>query len=445
MSSLKDKLRLRRSRAVGLTLVFLIMFMIGGFFFGSPFIESLDNIAPQQQIPIPVGGASAGTDPSVNIPVDQTQPDQSANENPNEQITSNADLCTQIGDESGSPLYCSSNPLVIESTVLKIDSNGNEVVSISRSIVPALSFVEDISNIDFSTGSLVISTILQNPELASIIGSADFDILINNQTIFTSPQLVEWIPNLQSPNIVIGDFVTSTGRSQEFVFLFQDHIDKFPQVGITPLEIFLKNVDITVESRDKFGADSLLIFRMNIATDPDTVVIIDEEEGNQLIFATDDQLFFQSKQVLKLTSNSTNLNRGFPCPEMGSINVLDFDDKPLFFEQQTPVCEEQSVISGGTPTAPIYLSGSVPLLDELIQRNSTYNIIISSPTPANFLVQTPNSQKNYSFYCILEEESKLPMLTAPLDNVYGQSLGTSSLTTENLFIVCNFPTSGIVS
>ncbi len=154
--TLKDRLRLRRSRAVGLTLIFIIMFMIGGFFFGSPFVESFDNLAPQQQIPIPIGGASAGTDPSVNIPVDQTQPDQSANENPNEQITSNADLCTQIGDESGSPLYCSSNPLVIESTVLKIDSNGNEVVNISRSIIPALSFVEDISNIDFSTVRLVI-------------------------------------------------------------------------------------------------------------------------------------------------------------------------------------------------------------------------------------------------------------------------------------------------
>lgn len=445
MSSLKDKLRLRRSRAVGLTLIFIIMFMIGGFFFGSPFVNSLDNLAPQQQIPIPIGGDTAGTDPSVNIPVDQTQPDQSANENPNEQITSNADLCTQIGDESGSPLYCSSNPLVIESTVLKIDSNGNEVVSISRSIVPALSFVEDISNIDFSTGRLLISTILENPELASIVGSADFDILIDNQTIFTSPISVEWSPTATSFSSVNGEFVTSTGRSSEFIFLFADHLDKFPRVGVTPLEIKLNNVDITVESRDKFGADSLLIFRMNIATDPDTVVIIDEEQGNQLIFASDDQLFLQSKQVVKLTSNSTNLNRGFPCPEMGSINVLDFDNKPLFFAQQTPVCVEQSVDSGGTPTAPIYLTGSVPLLDELIQRNSTYNIIISSPTPANFLVQTPNSQKNYSFYCILEEESKLPLLTAPLDNIYGQSFGTSSLTTENLFIVCNFPISGIVS
>jgi len=445
MSSLKDKLRLRRSRAVGLTLIFIIMFMIGGFFFGSPFVNSLDNLAPQQQIPIPVGGDTAGTDPSVNIPVDQTQPDQSANENPNEQITSNADLCTQIGDESGSPLYCSSNPLVIESTVLKIDSNGNEVVSISRSIVPALSFVEDISNIDFSTGRLEISTILENPELASIIGSADFDILIDNQTIFTSPISVEWSPTATSFSTVNGEFVTSTGRSSEFIFLFADHLDKFPTIGVTPLEIKLNNVDITVESRDKFGADSLLIFRMNIATDPDTVVIVDEEQGNQLIFATDDQLFLQSKQVVKLTSNSTNLNRGFPCPEMGSINVLDFDNKPLFFAQQTPVCVEQSVDSGGTPTAPIYLTGSVPLLDELIQRNSTYNIIISSPTPANFLVQTPNSQKNYSFYCILEEESKIPLLTAPLDNVYGQSFGTSTLTTENLFIVCNFPISGIVS
>jgi len=445
MSSLKDKLRLRRSRAVGLTLIFIIMFMIGGFFFGSPFVESLDNLAPQQQIPIPVGGASAGTDPSVNIPVDQTQPDQSANENPNEQVTSNDDLCTQIGDESGSPLYCSSDPLVITTAVIKVDSNGNRITTISRGLVQALSFTEVITNIDYSTGSLEISTKLENPSQRAIVGSADFDILIDNQTIFTSPVLVEWIPSPLETSFVIGDFITSTGRSQTFTFFFADNIDKFPQDGVAPLVIKLNNVDVTVDSRDKFGTDSLQLFTMTIVTDPTQTVIIDEDGEPQLVFATDDQLFLQSKQVVKLTSNSTNLNRGFPCPEMGSINVLDFDDQPLFFAQQTPVCVEQSVDSGGTPTAPIYLSGSVPLLDELIQRNSTYNIIISSPTPANFQVQSPQSQKNYSFYCILEEESKLPLLTAPLDNVYGQSLGTSSLTSENLFIVCNFPLSGVVS
>ena len=445
--TLKDKLRLRRSRAVGLTLILIIMFMIGGFFFGSPFVDSLDNLAPpQQQFPIPIGGESAGTDPSVNIPVGQ-QPDQNANENPNEQVTSNSDLCTQIGDESGSPLYCSSNPLVLQSTVVKVDSNGVESTSVSRTEVPTLSlFVEDISNIDYSTGRLEISTSLENPELATLFGTANFDILIDNQTIFTSPVRVEWAttPTLISP--VKGEFVTSTGRSSEFIFQFADHLDKFPTLGITPLEIKLNNVDITVDSRDKFGTDSLDLFRMNIATDPDMTLIVSEDGEPQVIFAIDDQLFFQSKQVVKLTSNSTNLNRGFPCPEMGAIFVNDFNNMQLVSTPPVSACQEVSVTTTDpSVTAVIYLSGSVPLIDELIQRNSTYNIIVTAPTQANFQVQTPLSQKNYSFYCILEEESKLPSLTAPLDNVYGQSVATSSLTTENLFIVCNFPTSGVVS
>ena len=444
--TLKDRLRLRRSRAVGLTLIFLIMFMIGGFFFGSPFVESLDNIAPPQTIPFPVGGDSAGTDPSVNIPVGE-QPDQNANENPNEQVTSNSDLCTQIGDESGSPLYCSSNPLVLQSTVVKVDSNGVETTSVSRTEVPTLSFfIEDISNIDYSTGRLEISTLLENPEQATLFGRADFDILIDNQTIFISPVSVEWAttPTIISP--VKGEFVTSTGRSSEFIFLFADHLDKFPQLGITPLEIKLNNVDITVDSRDKFGTDSLDLFRMNIATDPNRVIIVSEEGEPQVIFAIDDQLFFQSKQVVKLASNSTNLNRGFPCPEMGAIFVNDFNNMQLVSTPPLSACQEVSVTTTEpSVTAVIYLSGSVPLIEELIQRNSTYNIIITAPTQANFQVQTPLSQKNYSFYCILEEESKLPALTSPLDNVYGQSIVTSSLTTENLFIVCNFPISGIVS
>ncbi len=446
MVSLKDRLRLRRTRAVGLTLIFIIMFMIGGFFFGSPFVESLDNLAPPQTIPFPVGGDSAGTDPSVNIPVGQ-QPDQSANENPNEQITSNSDLCTQIGDETGSPLYCSSNPLVLQSTVVKVDSNGVVTTSVSRAEVPTLAlFVEDISNIDFSTGRLEISTLLENPEQAIIFGSADFDILIDNQTVLTSPVKVEWLTNVASITQVNGEFVTSTGRSPQYIFMFADHLDKFPQLGITPLEIKLKNVIITVDSRDMFGTNILDLFRMNIATDPDRTVIVSETGENQLIFSIDDQLFFQSKQVVKLASNSTNLNRGLPCPEMGAIFVNDFNNMQLVSNPPLSACQEVSVTTtGGTPTALIYLSGSVPLIEELIQRNSTYNIIITAPTQANFQVQTPLSQKNYSFYCILEEESKLPALTSPLNNVYGQSVGTSSLSTENLFIVCNFPTTGVVS
>ncbi len=444
--TLKDRLRLRRSRAVGLTLIFIIMFMIGGFFFGSPFVESFDNLAPPQTIPFPIGGDSAGTDPSVNIPVGQ-QPDQDANENPNEQVTSNSDLCTQIGDESGSPLYCSSNPLLLRSTVVKVDSNGVETTSVSRTEVPTLSFfVEDISNIDYSTGRLEISTLLENPEQATIFGSANFDILIDNQTIFISPVSVEWAttPTIISP--VKGEFITSTGRSSEFIFQFTDHLDKFPQLGITPLEIKLSNVDITVDSRDKFGTDSLDLFRMNIATDPNRVIIVSEEGEPQVIFAIDDQLFFQSKQVVKLASNSTNLNRGFPCPEMGAIFVNDFNNMQIVSTPPLSACQEVSVTTTEpSVTAEVYLSGSVPLIEELIQRNSTYNIIITAPTQATFQVQTPLSQKNYSFYCIVEEESKLPALTAPLDNVYGQSVVTSSLTTENLFIVCNFPISGVVS
>ena len=185
---------------------------------------------------------------------------------------------------------------------------------------------------------------------------------------------------------------------------------------------------------------------MNIATDPNRIIIVSEEGEPQVIFAIDDQLFFQSKQVVKLASNSTNLNRGFPCPEMGAIFVNDFNNMQLVSTPPLSACHEVSVTTTEpSVTAEVYLSGSVPLIEELIQRNSTYNIIVTAPTQANFQVVTPLSQKNYSFYCILEEESKLPALTAPLDNVYGQSIATSTLTTENLFIVCNFPISGIVS
>jgi len=80
------------------------------------------------------------------------------------------------------------NTVVLSSLITKINSQGNKTFTSEISEIPALSFfVEDVSNIDFSKGFLEIQTKATfradespNPK---IIGTADFDILINGESI----------------------------------------------------------------------------------------------------------------------------------------------------------------------------------------------------------------------------------------------------------------------
>ncbi|MCP6727163.1 MAG: hypothetical protein KJI69_04005 [Patescibacteria group bacterium] len=329
------------------------------------------------------------------------------------------------------------NTVVLSSLITKIDTQGNKTFTTEISQIPALSFfVEDVSNIDFSKGFLEIQTKASfRSDDPQIIGTADFDILINGESVLTDQITfdvdgVECTTICPVPAIFCGDdtgcsfthfntgvgaeFVSSIGlRSPSFTFSFEENFDKFPD-GISTLEFVLINSDFTVDSVQNFQGTKNVLFSMDIAKDPNLIIIDDESGGTERIFPTDSVLkvtgattavtgttcLLYEKKISDCPDCKVTLNRGSNSspnnPDSCIANITT-----ITFDTDTARVIGLNLLDDSGNLLQSFAGGQGEVLNELLPRNTNYTLTIASPSLSTDL-SFPKSQQTQSYTCTNE-------------------------------------------
>jgi len=385
----------------------------------------------------PTTDASCFIDAPEDDPPDPIPPPITSDDPPPKQIIDELPeplpfLCTEDNVESCTPLQiqvcpplCGSNNIRMLSLVTKTDSAGDITFTRGTLDIPLASFfVEETTNIDYSNGFLEIRTKVfpSNPDLR-VTGTALFDILINNKSALSQPVNYQVngkpcfadcpIPDVQcqddlcefvSFNIgsVNGIFVSTTGiKSPSFLFSIGKNIDKFDILqGVNVLEFVLLDVDIKLTkevqcvtapcdpvSVDSFGANKLVLFTMDIARDPDLIIITDEEGGTSRVFPTDDRFRYTNSGDRFIDRGTC---RSYWIKTSGTIELYDSENTLL----------KSSVMNA--PRCSTHTS-----IDIQLQRDQTYRLVHTSVGTSNDVSKTlfditfttPKSQKNLTFGC----------------------------------------------
>jgi len=282
----------------------------------------------------------------------------------------------------------------IVSNVIKTDNEGNRFESKTNFEIPLLAiFVEDTSNLDFDNGLIEQELFIQTDPNVSISGTAKFQLLIGEQRIFQTPiqVSVDGITDEQG-NLQI-NFISPTGvPSRTFTFQFNDFLDDFP-ISTDPQIIEITKVSFTLEdilldvNGFEFGLNSTESFSMDIARDPNRIIITNESGERIKVFPTDDNLkvgSYNGSRKYKSCSRSrcTTYSIVLPAKQMGGGNVFNI------------------LASGETDLIASFQSstGHVTKLNTFIQRDEVFRIDFISPA-GTVTFKTPEIQKNYVFYC----------------------------------------------
>ena len=392
-------------------------------------------------------------------------------------------------------------PLTISlrSLIEKTSSQGDTTFTTGEFIaIPSLAFlVEDPTNVDFSTGFIEIKT-HSSPSVTrqnfEIVGTAKFDILINSQTILTDPitfeidgracgfQCAE--PQIFCGNPITGTldlscsfnseisrvsakFVSSTGiESFSFLFNFEDNFDKFPN-GLSTLEFVLTDAKFTLKefsqtdpliavSEQSFGATKLVLFSMDIAKDPNQIIIDDETGGTERVFPID--------SVLKVTGATTPVKAIIcqlyyklivDCPNcrvetsLGDFNARVSPDSCLSgsiivtFATDTARVFGLNLFDDSGNFLQSFAGGQGEVINELLPRNTNYTLTISSPTLSTDL-SFPKAQQTQSYTCTNEYSITYEKVIVENLNARTGTGGYIRHTLEPVSfsvtdVICNFP------
>jgi len=315
-------------------------------------------------------------------------------------ITSNDTEIEQYEEEVNSEPVT----IAIKSITKLIDGQGNVTESVTNSDIPLLAFfVKDISNVDFSNG--IIETELQiiTSRQTEINGNATISIVISNQTVGDPIRLdVDLITD--ENGIASIDFLSPTGfGSKQLTFLFKDHIDEFP-VGLSKIQYVL---DLELETdQNRFVQEDLVIYSVDIATDPIQIIILNEEGGLVRVYPTDDKFTVRNSGQYTRWVGCSSSTQGrcngtyIRCNQSsirtaGTLEIFDLDNNKVF-EHLFTTRTGNTNWSSGSPC-----SGSGDSV--LIQRNAEYTVQFTSVQAglpsSTWTLQTPESQKNYSYTC----------------------------------------------
>lgn len=371
--------------------------------------------------------------------------------------------------------------VVLSSLITKIDTQGNKTFAGGFSQISALSFfVEDVSNIDFSKGFLEIQTKASfnanespNPK---IIGTADFDILINGQSVLT--EQVTFVVNgghctiqCAVPAIfcfddacsfsfqegVGAEFVSSTGlRSRSFTFSFEENFDKFPN-GISTLEFVLINSDFTVDSDQSFQATDVVLFSMDIAKDPNLIIIDDETGGTERVFPIDSvlkvtgattpvkaircQLFYML--IVDCPNCRVETQLGNPLARVSPDSCIDGTISKITFATDTARVFGLNLFDDSGNFLQSFAGGQGEVINELLPRNTNYTLTISSPILSTDL-SFPKAQQTQSYICT--NEYSITYEKVIVENLNART-GTGGYVRHTLEpvsfsvtdVICNFP------
>jgi len=322
----------------------------------------------------------------------------------NQTQTSNDPPIEQIIDDITS---ATSLNLVLD--VVKIDANNNRFETTITTAIPALAFfVEEETNIDFTNGFIEFRIDLETFANTNIDGSGKVDLLIANQTILPQPIDIQVLGTTNSEGRIDVSFISPTGATSDlFLFSFKDNMNKFPIQGVTVLELKLIDFQIKADLTNDFALSDGIIFTMNIATNPNEIIVTDEQAGLIRIFPTDDRFVirsttipFQARQPCIITS--------FPSAGCTSPYCRTYDVPPstrckasalyTVANVPAPTITGINLFENGVFVKSILGGTNGIVFDEILTRNTNYTITIADPK-VTFDFTTPKSQKNYDFKC----------------------------------------------
>ena len=411
---------LTRGKIISVALIGGLLVIVGAEILGFNIVSGLQNIVPEiddTQLEVPFGDLPP--EEIEELPVDGSFDCISFVDNslvepcdgepilvPSEPeplppiITSNDTETEQYEEEVNSEPVT----IAIKSITKLIDGQGNVTESITNSDIPLLAFfVEDVSNVDFSNG--IIETELQiiTSRQTEINGIATVTIFISNQTV-GDPIRLDVDVMTDENGIASIDFLSPTGfGSKQLTFLFRDHIDEFP-VGLSKIKYVL---DLELETdQDRFVQEDLVIYSVDIVTDPIKIIILNEEGGLVRVYPTDDKFTVRNSGQYsrfvgcasstggRCTSSYIYCNKS-SIGTAGTLEIFDLDNNKVF-EHLLKTRTGNTNWSSGT-----ICSGSGDSV--LLQRNAEYTVqftSVKSGLPSStWTLQTPESQKNYSYTC----------------------------------------------
>jgi len=297
--------------------------------------------------------------------------------------------------------------LTISSKIFKIDNNGTTTESKTNFAIPTLAFfVEDTSNLDFDEGFIQQELIVNAPPNTEINLNANFDVLIANQTILPEPLTIS-ISGITDVNGELAiDYVNPTGlKSKDFLFDFNDHIDKFPITGTEKVEFVLNTVSVT-SGNFEYALDSIVIYSLTIATDLNQLIIVDENGGRTRVFPTDDTIKVYSTVGTQYVARSCTPRRScspaytaccYVSPRMGGgtlTHILKDGTEEVVAEFNPNNVGGVKIVFKQSPKYDTFTK-----INDLIQRDEIYRFDIGSPTPASITFKTPIERTSYAFYC----------------------------------------------
>jgi hypothetical protein len=180
----------------------------------------------------------------------------------------------------------------------------------------------------------------------------------------------------------------------------------FPITGLTSIDFVLSNVRVTSGILE-FELDSAVVFSLDIATDENKIIIVDESGGRTRIFPTDDTLSIYSTTSRWYVARHCTPRRScspayyaccYVAPAMGSgqfTHIMpDGTEEVLANWNANSVGGCRAVFKQGTTCDSFSKVSGLKF-----QRDEIYRFDINSPTKASITFKTPITQESYVFYC----------------------------------------------
>lgn len=302
----------------------------------------------------------------------------------------------------------------IISTVSKVDNTGKRTESKTNTGIPLLSllsfFVEDTSNIDFDNGILEQTLKIKTKPDIEVTANAKFDVKIGKKSLLESPIIISTQGVTDSNGELSLDYKPNPSvASKEYLFNFKDHITDFNTTGITKVALILSEITVDANNQ-KFSLSNSTIFSMDIARDPDQLLIKSENGQIIRIYPTDSSL-----KITSITGsytwyvNQCVFGKAYACYRYGAVAYSYCLEAPAMGGGTVSHLKSDGTVDGLSPTFPSNNAGGgtgsqscpqIPVkIDIKLQRNEIYKIDFSNPA-GSVTFKTPKDKPvAYSFYC----------------------------------------------
>lgn len=392
----------------------------------------LDNIVPQAdeppfEIPFPIPPPDMPPDPDApiiiegdegcvdgecipidnpDIPIVPPEVDEDVDNAKNTTETSTDPPPQQVCDELN--LFCGTAKIIeLQTNVVKIDSTLQRFNETFTSNIPLASlFVEDTSNIDFRNGFIEMTMLLKTDPNTQINADGTFNIKIGETEIFgTDAQLIANGVTDENGEIRLS-FVPLPLEilSSDITFDFNAHFDKFPDEEITKVAFVVKTLSIDSGSEHKNGIINQEVFSMDIFKDP-IQIFIEDSDGNQVrTYPQDDRLTISSNDS-SLICKVKNVNKCSRCTAPSASVCAVYDAVAL--SKITVTDSDGHLVDAG--------QGTGTVIDVMLFRNSNYTV---STQFGDFEIQTPKSQKNYSYNVWTTQDKEFKHFSTTACSIY---------------------------